>query len=48
MALKVIEDVFEIQFTNGKKNKKKMDSFKSDENIHKKEDGSYYVIGTLE
>ena len=24
--------------------KKKMSSFKSNENIHKKEDGSYYVV----
>ena len=27
-----------------KANKKKMSSFKSNENIHKKEDGSYYVV----
>ena len=26
------------------KNKKKMSSFKSNENIHKTEDGSYYVV----
>ena len=26
------------------KNKKKMRFFKSNENIHKKEDGSYYVV----
>ena len=25
-------------------NKKKMSSFKSNENIHKKKDGSYYVV----
>ena len=27
-----------------KKKKKKTSSFKSNENIHKKEDGSYYVV----
>ena len=27
-----------------KVNKKKMSSFKSNENIHKKEDGSYYAV----
>ena len=27
-----------------KKSKSKMSSFKSNENIHKKEDGSYYVV----
>ena len=27
-----------------KKKKKKMSFFKSNENIHKKEDGSYYVV----
>ena len=26
------------------KSKSKMSSFKSNENIHKKEDGSYYVV----
>ena len=30
--------------SEGKKKKNKMSFFESNENIHKKEDGSYYVV----
>ena len=30
--------------SEGKENKKKMSSFKSNENTHKKQDGTYYVF----
>ena len=38
--------MLQIQLTQTVNKNKKMSSFKSNENIHKKEDGSYYVVST--